>query len=336
MSTLLRLAILLLVGATFGATADADKKVCVYDPGGRSGFIFQFMEPWALQTSAWGAQATLMPYTDEATAVNDFAAGNCDAVAASGVRLQSYNKATYTLEAVGGVPDYTLFNRMLNALQTKETYSWVFPSKGYEVVGLYPLGAVYAFVNDKSINSVETLSGKKVATLEYDKTSMHVVKKLGGVVVPVDLSTLGPTFNNGGAQVTFLPATAYTPFELWRGLGDNGGVLKYPLLQVTLQIMIHPDRFPEGFADQSRAFVAAHWGDAKAAIDRAEGEIPAKYWMEPTASQKRGFDALFQRLRIELKDKVGAYDGRVLSMLKKGRCGSDKARAECADQLEYQ
>lgn len=337
MTLALRLALTALLGlfALGPATAQAaSKSVCVYDPAGRAGPIFGFMEPWARNAAAWGAEVELKPYTDEATAIKDFDAGSCDAVAASGVRLQRFNKTTYTLEALGGIPDYTLLQRSVVALQKKADYAWMFKSGSYEVAGVYPLGAVYAFVRDSSIDNPQSLGGKKIATLDYDATSKFVVNNIGGVMVGVDLSTLGNTFNNGGADVTFLPATAYTPFELWKGLGEDGAVIKYPITQVTLQIVLKPGDWPEGFGAKSRSYAADNFGTALTAVKKAEAEIPAKYWKSPEAAKLQGFDDLLRKYRKQLLDK-GSYNAKVLAMLKRARCGADKARPECADQQPY-
>ena len=38
----------------------------------------------------------------------------------------------------------------------------------------------------------------------------------------------------------------------YKGVGKKGGVIEYPLAQMTLQLLIHKDRFPEGFGASSR------------------------------------------------------------------------------------
>ena len=107
---------------------------CVFDPGGRTGFLYALVDAWKTQAVTWGATVILRPYTDEATAINDFNAGSCDGVAATGVRLQKYNPAAYSVESVGGVTDYALFKRVLSTLQTKDTYTGMWTKNGYETV----------------------------------------------------------------------------------------------------------------------------------------------------------------------------------------------------------
>lgn len=326
--------ILLPLLALVAPSAARAASVCVYDPAGRTGFMYKMAEGWAVQAAAWGATVSLKPYTDEATAVNDFTAGSCDGVMASGVRLQRYNAATYTVEAVGGVPSYELLQPVLTTLQTKTNYAPMFDAGAYETVGIWPLGAVYVMVDDKSMASVGALAGKRIASLDYDKASALAIQRMGGVGVPADLATLGPAFNNGELDVLFLPATAYTPFELWHGLGTNGGIISTPLLQVTYQVLIHDGKFPADFGTKSRAWVASDFGTALKAIKAAEAGIPSKYWVTPTAAAKTELDGFAQKMRLELRDKAKSYDGRVLALLKKARCNAEPSRAECAQSLE--
>ena len=40
---------------------------------------------------------------------------------------------------------------------------------------------------------------------------------------------------------------AYKPFELYKGLGDKGVIVKFPLTQISANFIIRKDKFPEGF-----------------------------------------------------------------------------------------
>lgn len=328
-----RLLLVVLTAIGLASAPARAQTVCVFDPAGRTGFMYQLMESWKTQAAGWGATVTLRPYTDEATAINDYNAGSCDGVAASGVRLQKYNPATYTVEAVGGITDYTLFKRVLQTLQTKDTYSKLFTKGANETVGVFPIGAVYVYLRDRNLDTVPEMSGKRVAVLDYDQASKVAVDRMGGVASRNELSSLGPAFNNGELDVCFLPATAYTPFELWHGIGAKGGVLEYPLSQVTLQILLRPAKFPTGMGAKSRTWAASQFDAALAAVKRAEAEIPAATWVKTTTGARAEFDTMAQKLRVDLKNQ-GSYDATVLSLLKKARCNADATRTECAQTLE--
>jgi len=307
------------------------QSICVYDPAGRTGFAFGWLEAWQIAASGWGVDIELKPYTDEETAVNDFDAGACNGLAATGIRLQKYNRAAYTVEALAGIPDYELLKRILVTLQTADNYRSMFTSGDYQTVGIYPLGAVYTFVRNSEISDTNSMAGKRIAAMEYDQTSLLVVDRIGGVTVPVNLSNLSSTFNNGAVDVAFAPASAYQPFELWHGLNNGGAIVRYPLLQVTMQIVVKNAAFGNEFGAQSRHFVAGQFDTAMRTVTSAEEAIPDHYWIE--MGDVESFERLMQRLRIDLRDK-GSYHASVLSLLRKARCNTDASRWECAAELE--
>lgn len=72
---------------------------------------------------------------------------------------------------------------------------------------------------------------------------------------------------------------AYKPFELYKGLGDKGGIVKFPLTQISANFIIRKDKFLEGFGQKSREWVAGQLGRTFNIIAKYEKEIPEKYWM---------------------------------------------------------
>ena len=51
---------------------------------------------------------------------------------------------------------------------------------------------------------------------------------------------------------------------LYKGVGKKGGVIEYPLAQMTLQLLIHKDRFPEGFGASSQKLAAQAFDKGRA------------------------------------------------------------------------
>ena len=49
----------------------------------------------------------------------------------------------------------------------------------YEFAGAVPIGAAYAFVGDRSINTLAKAAGKKVAVFDWDKSQAEMVKIVG-------------------------------------------------------------------------------------------------------------------------------------------------------------
>lgn len=328
---------LLAFATLFAAVPEAHaetRSICVYDPAGRSGDYYALMSKYATNASGWGVEVEIKPYTDELTAAKDYEAGHCDGVVATGVRLQRFNRFASTIEAIGGLPDYALMKQMVNTLSTSAGAAPMLSQEGNTVVGFIPIGAVYLFVRDRNVDTVPELAGKRIATMDYDKASSFMVDRVGAIQVPADLGSIGPKFNNGDVDACYVSAPAYRPFELQHGIGSNGGILKAPLAQATLQVMLRESRFPEGFVAKSRVDLAGRFDEALAVVKKAESEIPASSWVDIPASTQGEWDLLFQSVRVQLRDEKKAYDGRMLTVMKQLRCSANGGRAECAETKE--
>ena len=317
-----------------GAAAADSRSLCVYDPGGRSGDYFSVLDDYAIEASGWGVEIELRPYTDEETATKDYEAGHCDGVVATGVRLQRFNRFPSTIEAMGAIPSYELLGQMVTTLASSPGAAAKLKTGEHETVGFLPAGAVFLFVRDRSIDTVVELAGKRIATMDYDKAAPTMVDRVGAIMVPADLGSIGSRFNNGDVDACYMSAAGYRPFELWRGLADGGGILRAPLAHATLQVLVRSDRFPADFGARSRSWLASKY-EAMVKIVRAlEDDIEAKHWIDVPADRRQDWDEMFLNVRVALRDDVGAYDGDMLRVLRQLRCSEDPARAECAEQRE--
>lgn len=310
------------------------RTICVFDPAGRAGDYYALMSRYATNASQWGVEVVLKPYTDEETAAKDYEAKQCDGVVATGVRLQRFNRFASTIEAVGALPDYATLKQMVNTLSTSAGAAPKLSQDGNTVVGFVPVGAVYLFVRDRGVDSVPELAGKRIATMDYDQSSIAMVDRVGAIVVPADLGTIGPKFNNGDVDACYVSAPAFKPFELQRGLGTKGGILKAPLAQATLQVMLRESQFPAGFVGKSRTDLAARFDEALALISKAEAAIPANYWVEIPKATLADWDGMFQSVRLKLRDEKKTYDPAMLTVMRQLRCTRDGSRSECAEAKE--
>ena len=326
--------ILGLVLSLFSNAEASAKTLCAYDPGGKSGDYFKILEDYALQSPSFGAPIEIRAYTDEETAVKDYEAGQCDAVMATGVRLQRFNRFPTSIEAVGALPKNSQLKQMVKTLATNEKAKSKMTSIGHETAGIVPIGPVYLFVRDRNIDTVSELAGKKIATLDYDRPSVVMVNEVGAIMTPADLGTLGPKFNNGEVDACYISAPAYKPFELEKGLGSTGGIVKLPLAQATLQILIHQDRFPTGFGEKSRKYFYGKFDEAMSLVQKAEAGIPNKYWINLPADKIPDFDDMFLDVRLTLRDKEKSYDSGMLKAMRILRCKDEPNRAECAEKKE--
>ncbi len=310
------------------------RTLCVYDPMGRAGDYHRIMEDFSVAAAGWGVTLTLKAYTDEETAARDYEAGACDGVLATGVRLQRFNRFPSTLEAIGALPTYDHLRSMVDAMARYPSAAARLRAGDHWTVGFIPVGAAYLFMRDRSKDTVEELAGLRIATMDYDKAAPVMVERVGGILVAADLGSLGPKFNNGDVDACYMSAAGYRPFELARGLEPKGGILRYPLAQATLQLMIRAPQFPADFGGKSLSWFAAHFDDGLRLVQAAEADIPAKYWIDVPPARVADFDELFLHSRVRLRDEHKAYDTHMLSAMRKLRCSMDGARPECAENLE--
>lgn len=327
------LALVALIFMVSTVQAAEKRTLCVYDPGGASGDIFAMMKDFRLKALELGVEFEMKPFVDEKSASDDFKAKQCDAALITGTRARPLHKFSSTIEAMGGLPTYDMLKKTISLLSSAKAAGFM-KSGNVEVAGLFPGGAVYLYVRDRGMNSVSKLAGKRMATMNFDKAAQIMVQKVGASMINADVATFAGMFNNGSVDACYAPAFAFNALELYKGVGKKGGVVQYPLAQMTLQLLIHTDRFPAGFGGKTRALAAQSFEVGRSTAKRAEGTIPASAWIEIPKADKAKYDQMFLDVRVELRDKHKVYDAKALKVLRKIRCRVDATRAECAEKRE--
>jgi len=311
------------------AAADLMKvRICVFDPLGTNGPAYSQARDQMLEARKWGLDAEFKAYPDERVVAEDFKAGQCDGAAITTLRAKQFNHFVGSLDAVGAVPDNAHMRLVLDALADPKMAP-LMTSGQYEVAGIAPLGSVFVMVRDRAINSIETAAGKKVAVLEWDKSQAKMVQKLGSQPVASDITNFAGKFNNGQVDIIAAPAIAFKPLELYRGLGTKGAIYRFPLAMVSATLLIRPERFPAGFGQKLRGFVASQKERAFEIIAREEKAIDAKYWMDLTPADKAKYFGMMREARIMMMND-GDYDPRMMKLLKRVRCKVDATLAECS------
>lgn len=300
--------------------------LCVFDPSGANGNVYQLVKDYALEAVAHGVRFDLKAYTDEKTAANDFKAGQCHAALLTGTRLRPFQPFTSTMEALGALPDYAVTERVIKSL-AKPAAGSLMAHRDYETAALFPGGSVFLFVRDRTVDTVGELAGQKIATLTHDEAARTMVEKVGAAVHGADIGSFAGLFNNGSVDACYAPAYAYQALELYKGIGSKGGIIRYPIAQLTMQIVIRTADFPEGFGAKSRALAAGFFDKALTLSRKAERDIPEGTWVAIPADDKARYDELLREVRLSLKPVP--YDGKMLTLLKKARCKHDATRAEC-------
>ena len=315
------------------AAANESRTLCVYDPSGANGDAFATMKDYQVAASQWGIDFQLKPYTNEKTASDDFKAKKCDAVFLTGVRARSYSKAASTLEALGALPSYELLGDAI-ALLAQPKAAKMMKNGDYETAMIMPMGAVYLMVRDRAWSSIEAIAGKRVTTIDFDQAAIYMVKLVGASMVSADISTFSGIFNNGAADICYSPATAFKPLELEKGVKAKGGIVKYPIAQLTGQILIQSDKFPEDFGQKSRQYGSDNYKKILQISTKSDASIDKKYWIEIDDAARAKYDQLFLDVRVHLRDNEKIYDKAALSLMRRLRCSKDKNRPECAQKLE--
>jgi hypothetical protein len=244
------------------------------------------------------------------------------------MRGRQFNTFTGSLDAIGAILSPKVTQSVMTLLSNPKLASKMV-NGDYEIGGVLPLGAAYLFTNDRSVNTVAKLAGKKFAVLDYDKAQAKMISKIGAQPVSSDITNFGSKFNNGQVDVVGAPALAFKPLELSKGLGSKGAVIKFPVLQVTADVVLKKDKFPAGYGEKSRQWIAGQLSHQMGLLAKQEADIPAKYWEDIPANDKIGYVKLMRDARIELT-KEGIYDKSMMSLLKKARCQADPSSFECA------
>ena len=318
--------------AAISAGTQAKQTICVFDIVGKSGDVYALMKDYQLAAKSWGADVELKVGTNEAVIAEDFKAGKCDGVSITGMRGRQFNQFTGSLDAIGAITDLKLAVKVMQGLASP-AFAKAMVNGKYEVVGVIPIGDAYLLVNDRNINTVAKAAGKKIAVLDYDEAQKIMASQVGAQAVSSDITNFGAKFNNGQVDIIGAPAAAFKPLELHKGLGTKGAIVNYPILQVTGNLIIHPDKFPAGFGQKSREWVKAQLPRAFGILGKMKADIPQKYWMEVPAADKPGYQKLMREARINLTAN-GIYDKRMMKLLWQFRCREDAKNFECALQDE--
>ena len=307
-------------------------KMCVFDVIGANGDVYNMIKDYALEMKAYDVDFELKPYTDEGVAVGDFNAGQCDAVAATDIRTRPFNRFTGSISAVGAIPSYDDLKTLLATLAQPKAAP-LMKANGYEVLGIIPVGAGYLFVNDRSIDTAGELAGKRMATLDYQKDAIHMVNFVKATVVPSDITNFAGKFNNGSVDTAYAPAFAYEALELYKGVGDKGGIVDYSLAQLTIQIIAREDILAGGTSQKAREVAWDMFPQAMNLITSQEQAIPEEKWIRIPEKDIQGYQEMFRQNRIEMRDGLNGapnvYHPKMLGLLSRIRCASNPSASEC-------
>ena len=314
------------------SAAHAKQVMCVFDLVGKNGDVFTLMKDYQLAAKQWGADIELKVGQNEGVIAEDFKAGKCDAVSITGMRGRQFNHFTGSLDAIGAINNLNLAVKVMQGLAS-HSFAKYMKNGNYEVVGVVPVGDAYLMVRDRNINTVAKAAGKKIAVLDYDQAQKIMVQQIGAQAVSADVTNFASKFNNGQVDIIAAPAAVFRPLELHKGLGTTGAIVNYPILQVTGNLIIHPDKFPQGYGQKSRDWIKTQLPRANSILGKMKAEIPARYWMDVPSADQAGYQNLMRESRIALT-KQGVYDKHMMKLLWQFRCKNQPSNFECSLQDE--
>ena len=323
-SRLLMLAVLI---TTSNNVLAETRTVCIFDLLGANGPFFSQIKDYKIAALDWGVELKLKPYTSERIAAEDFKSGLCDAVSFTGIRSRQFNSFTGSLDAIGAMQTYTDLKSVIATISSKKAAK-LMVNDPYEVAGIFPAGTAYLFVNDRSIDTVGELAGKRIAIMDSDPAQIEMVTFIGASPVGTSLANMYSKFNNGSVDVTYGPAIVYEAMELYKGLEPSGGVIRFALAQLTMQILIRKAEFPAGFGQKSREFALSRFDQGVELVAKYENKIPEKWWITIPEADKASYNEVFRQARIRLREK-DVYNSKMLTVMRRLRCTKDPHQSEC-------
>lgn len=276
---------------------------------------------------------TLKVYTNEGVLTEDFRSKRCDGAGISNLRARQFNSFVGSIDAIGALQNYKQLTSVIQLLADPK-FDEKMVNKDYEVVGIVPLGAAYIMVSDRNINTLAKAAGRKVAVFSFDPTQKKLAQNVGAQPVSVDLATVGPKFNNKEVEIIAGPAILFDPLELHKGMTDKsgkvaGGIIRFPVVQVTGTLIMHRNKFPAGMGPIAREIISKQLQPAFDFVDKIEKDIPEKYWMDIHESDKPGYMRLMREARIQMT-KEGYYNKEMMRLLKQVRCSQQPTHFECS------
>lgn len=316
--------------------------ICFFDMQGSTGEFYSRAKDLGLIARRWNIIADFKVMRDEDKVAEDFKAGKCDAAVLSTLHAREFNKFMGSVDAVGGIPTYehmrlllrTLFDPKLERLTITEPY---------QIVSVFPVGAQYLHIKDRSIEDIAQLKDKKVSVINWDNSLATAMNKMGLNAVASDVGGFTKPFNTNEADALVAPSMVYWPYELKQGLGDKGGIYSTPVVQMTASLVINRDALKKKAPDVDSRVAAframtSQFQDEMLdkifhTIDKNEKDVPKKYWMILEPEHEQAYQAALRDVRIQLT-KEGVYDATMMKVLKKVRCKIEPNAPECSNNDE--
>ena len=309
---------------TVKVVANLDRVICLLDYVGKNGPVHTAMVELTPDLNRLGIKPKFSTYTDIVAAEKSFKDGDCDMLMLPDYLVRKYNSFTSTFSAVGAIPDYRHLKKALSSLSSTKAAKLM--RKGdYEIVGILPLGASFFYINNRENERPQNFNNLRIAVSNYAPGLSYIANLLEMIPVSVTDRAAAGMFNAGNIDLTINTNIDYEYFNLYQGLGGTGGILQFPVKQLTMQLIVrHEDLPSENFSQNLRdMFFAQH-----RTILHKESDIPGNYKIYVDKSILDVWDELFRKTRISLREQA-IYDPKALTLFRKVRCKVNPNRDEC-------
>lgn len=314
--------------STLSTVASASKiNFCVLDVMGANGDVMAVAKDYSLAAKDWGVEVTPTVYTNVTFAIKDFERGKCQGLVADNFATKKYNNFMGTIGAVGAIPNYDIAQRVLKALSSPKLASKL-KSKSYEVIGYMPYGLTYFYTKDRSLKSIDGLQNKTLGVLDVDASQRRMAQKVGMKPVAVTFDDAVKKFKDNEIEILPAPLVVYQPLEIGKIIGDNGGIVNYPLALFTMNFILTNGNYPDDFGQKSRQWFSQRSPQLFKVVDRWDNTIPKGKMYDIPRIDHASYDKLLSQLRREFIEN-NIYDNSMINLIRHVRCTQDPKFIEC-------
>lgn len=310
--------------------AGKNATICVFDVMAAAGDTVSLVRDFSLVAKSWDVDFVTRVYTDEKDVQRAYNNKECQAMVLPDFAVRPYNHFMGSFSAVGSIQSEQMAATMIRALSSPRT-AHLMIEKQNEVAGIIPVGSVFVMNNNRQMTKLSDAIGKRFMALENDPVYLRMIEAFGAKPVIVNLAKYGAVFNNGGADIIAAPAALYQPFELYKGIGSAGAAVRYPVLYLSLNLVIDPKFFPEGFGQRSRNWFVGQLPRLLSNIRKTEQQIPERVWLDISNEEKVAYGRLMREMRRRFVAD-GTYNPRMLAIVQRTQCALDATHYNCDAQ----
>lgn len=319
----------LLAGLAYSLSIHANTPtICIFDLGGTSGDTYILMKDFALQSQKWGVPLQLSVYAEETEVIRAFQQQDCQGMVLTDIAARQFNRFVGSMNAVGAIPNYRVARAVYQTMLHPKLEPYMTEGRT-EVAGVVPMGLVYSFSQDRQyVATLGNMMGKRIGVLDTDPLQSRLIKRIGAQPIPQKTSRYQKLFNQHLIDILPAPVVAYSALELEQGLGEKGGVSRFPLLLLSQVLIVDPSAFPQGYGQWGRGWMHAEVPRLLRQIDQHERSVPPRRWVDIPASDQLGYRRLMREMRVNFIQE-SIYDRKMLTLIKRVRCALNPQEFDC-------